>query len=98
MEALRLGNRKMLQQMRGDADDDDESEEEDPDNKPDEDDQSTGDVITRRQAALADQLEKMSATGVAGTTLAFVDYAREFPYFRQEVLPRLEARGLRAPV
>ncbi len=47
---------------------------------------------------IADQLEKMSATGVAGTTLAFVDYAREFPYFRQEVLPRLEARGLRAPV
>ena len=60
MEALRLGNRKMLQQMRGDADDDDESEEEDPDNKPDEDDQSTGDVITRRQAALADQLEKIN--------------------------------------
>ena len=29
-----------------------------------------------------------SDTGIAGTTLAFVDYAKEFPYFRQEVLPR----------
>ena len=47
---------------------------------------------------IADQLEQLSATGVAGTTLAFVDYAKEFPYFRQEVLPRLEARGLRLPV
>jgi alkanesulfonate monooxygenase SsuD/methylene tetrahydromethanopterin reductase-like flavin-dependent oxidoreductase (luciferase family) len=46
---------------------------------------------------IADQLEQLSATGVAGTTLAFVDYAAEFPYFRDEVLPRLEARGLRQP-
>jgi hypothetical protein len=27
-----------------------------------------------------------------------VDYAKEFPHFRQEVLPRLEAKGLRQPV
>ena len=47
---------------------------------------------------VADELEKLSATGVAGTTLAFVDYAKEFPYFRDEVLPRLEKKGLRAPV
>ncbi len=47
---------------------------------------------------VADQLEKLSDTGIAGTTLAFLDYAAEFPYFRQEVLPRLEARGLRKPV
>lgn len=47
---------------------------------------------------VADELEKLSATGVAGTTMAFVDYAKEFPYFRQEVLPRLEAKGLRQPV
>ncbi len=47
---------------------------------------------------IADLLEKLSETGVAGTTLAFVDYAKEFPYFRQEVLPRLEAKGLRQPV
>ncbi len=30
-----------------------------------------------------------------GTTLAFVDYAKEFPYFRNEVMPRLEAKGIR---
>lgn len=47
---------------------------------------------------IANQLEQLSASGVAGTTLAFVDYAKEFPYFRQEVLPRLEAKGLRAPI
>lgn len=47
---------------------------------------------------IADQLEKLSATGVAGTTLAFVDYAKEFPYFRDEVIPRLERKGLRKPV
>ena len=47
---------------------------------------------------VADQLEQLSATGVAGTTLSFVDYAKEFPYFRQEVMPRLEAKGLRQPL
>ena len=47
---------------------------------------------------IADLLEQLSATGIAGTTLSFVDYAKEFPYFRQEVLPRLEAKGLRQPV
>ncbi|MGI9288024.1 MAG: LLM class flavin-dependent oxidoreductase [Pseudomonadales bacterium] len=47
---------------------------------------------------IADELEKLSATGVAGTTLAFVDYAEEFPYFRDEVIPRLERKGLRKPV
>ena len=47
---------------------------------------------------IVDELVKLSATGVAGTTLAFVDYAEEFPYFRDEVLPRLEIKGLREPV
>jgi alkanesulfonate monooxygenase SsuD/methylene tetrahydromethanopterin reductase-like flavin-dependent oxidoreductase (luciferase family) len=46
---------------------------------------------------IADQLEKLSATGLSGTTLAFVDYVKEFPYFRDEVLPRLEKKGLRHP-
>ena len=41
---------------------------------------------------IADELEKLSATGVAGTTLAFVDYAKEFPFFAQEVIPRLERK------
>jgi hypothetical protein len=30
-------------------------------------------------------------------TLSFVDYVAELGYFAQEVLPRLEARGIRAP-
>lgn len=47
---------------------------------------------------IADELEKISATGIAGSTLAFVDYAEEFPYFRDEVIPRLEKKGLREPV
>ena len=46
---------------------------------------------------IANLLEQLSDTGISGTTLAFVDYAKEFPYFRQEVLPRLEAKGLRQP-
>ncbi|NOX50803.1 MAG: LLM class flavin-dependent oxidoreductase [Gammaproteobacteria bacterium] len=47
---------------------------------------------------VADQLEQLSAAGLSGITLSFVDYAKEFPYFRDEVLPRLEAKGLRNPV
>jgi hypothetical protein len=39
----------------------------------------------------------MSATGLAGCTVAFVDYLREIPYFVQEVLPRLERLGVRQP-
>ena len=46
---------------------------------------------------IAGQLAKLSAAGLAGTTLAFVDYAKEFPYFRDEVIPRLERMGLRQP-
>ena len=43
------------------------------------------------------ELEKIPAAGFAGCTLSFVDYVREFPYFRDEVIPRLEAKGLRGP-
>ena len=32
-----------------------------------------------------------------GMTLAFVDYVSELEYFSQEVLPRLEAMGVRKP-
>jgi FMNH2-dependent dimethyl sulfone monooxygenase len=46
---------------------------------------------------IADDLAAISAAGFDGTTLAFVDYRREMPYFVQEVLPRLEHRGLRVP-
>jgi alkanesulfonate monooxygenase SsuD/methylene tetrahydromethanopterin reductase-like flavin-dependent oxidoreductase (luciferase family) len=46
---------------------------------------------------IADEMERISATGLAGTTVAFVNYLSEFPYFRDEVLPRLERKRLRAP-
>jgi FMNH2-dependent dimethyl sulfone monooxygenase len=46
---------------------------------------------------VAAEMARMSATGLAGCTIAFVDYLREIPYFVQEVLPRLERLGLRDP-
>ncbi len=46
---------------------------------------------------VAVEMARMSATGLAGCTVAFVDYLKEIPYFVQEVLPRLEALGLRQP-
>ncbi len=46
---------------------------------------------------VADEMARMSATGLSGCTLAFVDYLKEIPYFVQEVLPRLERLGLRQP-
>jgi alkanesulfonate monooxygenase SsuD/methylene tetrahydromethanopterin reductase-like flavin-dependent oxidoreductase (luciferase family) len=41
------------------------------------------------------EMEKIPASGFAGTTLSFVDYVKEFPYFRDEVISRLEKKGLR---
>jgi dimethylsulfone monooxygenase len=35
--------------------------------------------------------------GVAGSTLVFLNYLDELPYFVTEVLPRLERVGLRGP-
>ena len=46
---------------------------------------------------IADLLAQISQAGFDGTTLAFVDYNAELPFFRDEVLPRLERRGLRYP-
>ena len=45
---------------------------------------------------VAKELAKISAAGFIGTTVTFVNYVDEFPYFRNEVLPRLERMGLRA--
>jgi len=45
---------------------------------------------------VAAEMAAMSATGLAGCTVAFVDYLREIPFFVQEVLPRLERMGLRS--
>jgi alkanesulfonate monooxygenase SsuD/methylene tetrahydromethanopterin reductase-like flavin-dependent oxidoreductase (luciferase family) len=47
---------------------------------------------------VAAEMARMSATGLAGCTVAFVDYLKEIPFFVQEVLPRLERLGLRQPV
>ncbi|MEJ8279919.1 LLM class flavin-dependent oxidoreductase [Pseudonocardia spirodelae] len=47
---------------------------------------------------VADRIAAFHAAGFAGMTLSFVDYVGELGYFAQEVLPRLEARGVRVPV
>lgn len=40
-------------------------------------------------------LISLHEAGFAGTTLSFVDYVKEFPYFAEEVLPRLAKAGIR---
>ena len=45
---------------------------------------------------VANDMARMSAAGLAGCTVAFVDYLKEIPFFVQEVLPRLVRLGLRA--
>lgn len=47
--------------------------------------------------SVADEIARIAAAGFAGAALAFVNYLDELPYFVAEVLPRLEAQGLRAP-
>jgi alkanesulfonate monooxygenase SsuD/methylene tetrahydromethanopterin reductase-like flavin-dependent oxidoreductase (luciferase family) len=47
---------------------------------------------------VAAELAAMSERGLAGTSVAFLDYLKEIPFFVQEVLPRLERAGLRDPV
>lgn len=37
----------------------------------------------------------LAEAGFGGTTLSFVDYVKEFPYFRDTVLPILRSHGLR---
>lgn len=46
---------------------------------------------------VADGIERFHKAGFSGMTLAFVDYIGELEYFAQEVLPRLEAKGIRSP-
>ncbi|OMQ23882.1 MULTISPECIES: LLM class flavin-dependent oxidoreductase [Rhodococcus] len=46
---------------------------------------------------VADEIERFSVAGMAGLTIAFVDYISELEYFAQEVLPRLERKGIRVP-
>jgi FMNH2-dependent dimethyl sulfone monooxygenase len=46
-------------------------------------------------AQVAEGIVALHEAGFGGTTLSFVDYVAEFPYFRDNVLPILEERGLR---
>ncbi len=46
---------------------------------------------------VAEGILSLHRAGFNGTTLSFVDYAEEFPYFRDTVLPILEAAGIRRP-
>ena len=44
---------------------------------------------------VADLLARVSGAGFNGIAFSFVNFAKEFSYFCQEILPRLEAMGLR---
>lgn len=44
---------------------------------------------------VAQSIEDLHQAGFSGTTLSFLDYVEEFTYFRDNVLPLLEAKGLR---
>ncbi len=46
---------------------------------------------------VAEGILKLHEAGFGGTTLAFVNYVDEFPYFRDTVLPLLEEAGIRLP-
>jgi alkanesulfonate monooxygenase SsuD/methylene tetrahydromethanopterin reductase-like flavin-dependent oxidoreductase (luciferase family) len=45
---------------------------------------------------IAEELKRISEAGFAGTTIAFVNYLDELPYFVDEVMPRLRRMGLRS--
>lgn len=51
--------------------------------------------LTGTPDMVADGLEQLIEAGFGGSTLSFVNYVDEFPFFRDEVLPILERRGLR---
>jgi FMNH2-dependent dimethyl sulfone monooxygenase len=46
---------------------------------------------------VADEIERYAKAGLAGMTLSFVDYVGELEQFAAEVMPRLEAKGIRLP-
>jgi dimethylsulfone monooxygenase len=53
--------------------------------------------ITGTPDSVAKYLADISAAGFNGIAISFVNYLAELPYFRAEVLPRLERLGLRIP-
>lgn len=46
---------------------------------------------------IADEIEAMHGIGFKGTTISFVNFLDELPFFIEKVLPLLEAKGLRQP-
>lgn len=46
---------------------------------------------------VADEIARFHKAGFGGMTLSFVDYVSELEYFAQEVIPRLEDKGIRVP-
>jgi alkanesulfonate monooxygenase SsuD/methylene tetrahydromethanopterin reductase-like flavin-dependent oxidoreductase (luciferase family) len=46
--------------------------------------------------SVVDELARLHTVGFDGLALNFVDYLKDLPFFSQEVLPRLERKGLRA--
>ena len=56
-----------------------------------------GTPLTGAPETIANGLAQISAAGFDGVALSFVNYLDELPFFRDEVLPRLERLGLRTP-
>jgi FMNH2-dependent dimethyl sulfone monooxygenase len=46
---------------------------------------------------ITDQMVQMHGQGLAGASVAFLNYLQEAPYFLEEVLPRMQRAGLRSP-
>jgi dimethylsulfone monooxygenase len=46
---------------------------------------------------VAEEIRRMRDAGFRGLAMIFVNYADEFPYFRDEVMPRLRDMGVRRP-
>lgn len=47
---------------------------------------------------VADKLARIHGAGISGIAFSLVNYVKELPLLAQEVLPRLERMGLRAPL
>jgi alkanesulfonate monooxygenase SsuD/methylene tetrahydromethanopterin reductase-like flavin-dependent oxidoreductase (luciferase family) len=56
-----------------------------------------GHLILGDPDEVAQQMKAMSDLGLTGIAMGLVNYVDHFPYIRDEVLPRLERMGLRAP-
>lgn len=46
---------------------------------------------------IVQEMMRMSQLGLAGTSISFLNYLDEIPYFIEEVIPRMERLGLRLP-